>query len=130
MAPHDEDVDSARELRDRLLGPLGMHFLAAAGAYSDYLENGRSYLFACSLRRINASARELLLTCGHLLPDDHRPDALALLRHYDVWLTLWDHHSAALKPAVEEAFVFENAVNFPKDAQQRLVALYERISSG
>lgn len=128
MAAQDGQVDCARELRDRLLGPLRMHFLAAAGAYNDYLENGRSFLFACSLRRINSSARELLLRWGHLLPDDRVPDALALLRHYDVWLTLWEQHAAALKPRMDEPFVFENAVNFPRQAQERLMNLYERRS--
>jgi len=127
MAPHDGQVDHARELRDRLLGPLRMHFLAAARAYEDYLENGRSYLFACSLRRTNVSARQLLLTCGHLLPPEHSGDAIALVRHYDVWLTLWDDHSAALKPSMAEPFVFDNSVTFPKQAQQRLMDLYQQL---
>ncbi len=127
MAPHDGQVDHARELRDRLLGPLGMHFLAAGQAYEDYLQNGRSYLFACSLRRTNASARQLLLTWGHLLAAEHTADAIALVRHYDVWLTLWDKHSAALKPAMADPFVFENSVTFPRDAQERLMKLDERL---
>ncbi len=128
MAPHDGQVDHARELRDRLLGPLRMHFLAAGQAYQDYLQDGRSYLFACSLRRINAAARQLLLTWGHLLGPEHSTDAIALVRHYDVWLTLWDEHSARLMPAMADPFVFENAVNFPRSAQERLMDLYQRLS--
>jgi hypothetical protein len=127
MPPHDQPVDDARELRDRLLGPLHMHFLAARQAYEDYRQNGRSFLFACSLRRINAAARQLLLTSGHLLPEEHAPDAIALVRHYDVWLTLWDDHSARLKPAMTDPFVFENSVTFPKPAQERLLDLYQRL---
>jgi hypothetical protein len=104
-----------------------MHFLAAGQAYADYMDNGKSFLFACSLRRINASARELLLTHGHLLPKEMQPHAITLLRHYDVWLTLWDELAASMKPSLDQAFVFENPVQFPKDAQQALRQLYERI---
>lgn len=127
MAPHDKQVDDGRELRDRLLGPLRMHFLAAGQAYQDYLHNGRSYLFACSLRRISAAARQILMTWGHLLGQEHVPDALALVRHYDVWLTLWDDHSARLKPAMSDPFVFDNVVTFPKEAQKRLMELHQRL---
>jgi len=112
------------QLRDELLGPLHMHFLAAAQAYRDYLENGQSFVFACTLRRTNASARELLLRRGHLLPRERVGDAVALLRHYDVWLTCWDELAARMKPGLEDRFVFENAVTFPKDAQRRLDELF------
>ena len=114
------------KLRDLLLGPLHIHFLAAARAYGDYLENGKSFLFACSLRRTNASARQLLLTYGHLLPDDMQGHAIALLRHYDVWLTLWDQLAEEEKPSMEQAFVFENPVRFPREAQQALEDLLEQ----
>lgn len=111
--------------RDRLLGPLHMNFLAAEQAYSDYMANGKSFLFACSLRRINAGIRELLIERGHLLPPDRQGHALALIRHYDVWLTLWDD-LARTEPATEEPFVFENPVRFPKAAQEEIERLYRQ----
>jgi hypothetical protein len=116
-----------QQLRDRLLGPLHTHFLSAARAYGDYMENGKSFLFACSLRRTNASARQLLLDHGHFLPDELQPHAIALLRHYDVWLTLWDEAAATEKPSMEQAFVFENPVRFPREAQHALTAFYEQL---
>lgn len=112
-----------------LLGPLQMHFEVAAQAYADYLQNNKSFLFASSLRRTNASARALLLTHGHLLPRSLRADAVALIRHYDVWLTLWDATATAMKPRFDEPFVFENNVNFPKEAQQRVQDLYVSLAS-
>ena len=114
-------------LLDDLLGPLHMHFLAATSAYADYLAAGKSFLFACSLRRTNASARQLLLDRGWRLPESHQADAAALLRHYDAWLTLWDAHSERLRPGPGDPFVFANDVTFPKDAQERLEALYRRL---
>lgn len=115
-------------LLDDLLGPLHMHFLVAAQAYADYLAAGKSFLFAASLRRTNASARELLLAHGWRLPDALQADAAALLRHWDAWLTLWDALAERLRPEPGDPFVFANEINFPKDSQDRLEALYRRLS--
>jgi hypothetical protein len=115
-------------LLDELLGPLHMHFLVAATAYADYLAAGKSFLFAASLRRANASARELLLAHGWRLPSGLHADAAALLRHYDAWLTLWDALADRLRPEPGDPFVFANEITFPKDAQRRLEALYRELS--
>jgi hypothetical protein len=114
-------------LLDDLLGPLHMHFRVAASAYADYLAGGKSFLFASSLRRTNTGVRELLLGRGWLLPEDLQGDAAELLRHYDIWLTLWDDFARSLRPAMEDPFVFANSVNFPKASQERLEALYRRL---
>ena len=118
---------SDSRLLDDLLGPLHMHFLVAAQAYADYLAAGKSFLFASSLRRTNASARELLLAHGWRLPESHQGDAAALIRHYDAWLTLWDDHSARLRPQPADPFVFANDVTYPKESQRRLEALYAHL---
>lgn len=104
-----------------------MHFRVAASAYADYLGAGKSFLFASSLRRANAAVREILLARGWLLPEDLQADAAALLRHYDVWLTLWDDLAERLGPKMEDPFVFANAVTFPRDSQERLEALYRLL---
>ena len=117
-------------LLDDLLGPLHMHFRAASLAYADYLAEGKSFLFASSLRRINSGVRDLLLSRGWLLPEDLQADAAALLRHYDVWLTLWDDLAGRLRPAMADPFVFANAITFPKASQERLESLYGRLRAG
>ncbi|HEY0097262.1 MAG TPA: hypothetical protein VGB96_23250 [Archangium sp.] len=105
-----------------------MHFLAARAAYRGYLENGRAFLFARSLRRVNVAARTLLMSRGHLLPPPLQEDAAALVAHYDVWLTLWDAHRKALRPALADAFVFENSFTYPKDSEGRIEALFTELS--
>jgi len=120
----EQETDS--RLLDDLLGPLHMHFLVAAQAYADYLADGKSFLFAASLRRTNASARQLLLDRGWRLPDDAQADAAALIRHWDVWLTLWDNHAARLRPGPGDPFAFANEHVFPRESQARLEALYRR----
>lgn len=124
------EQDHDPRLLDDLLGPLHMHFLVAAQAYADYLAGGKSFLFACSLRRTNGSARELLLGEGWRLPESRQGDAAALLRHYDAWLTLWDAHADRSRPEPGDPFVFANDVTFPRDAQERLEALYRRLRAG
>ena len=114
-------------LLDDLLGPLHMHFLAAAAAYADYLAAGKTFLFAASLRRINGSARELLLRGGWRLPDPGQADAVALIRHYDAWMTLWDQQAARLRPEPGDPFAFANDVTYPREAEARLEALYRRL---
>ena len=121
------DQAQHEELCDLLLGPLHGHFAAAGQAYGDYLANGKAFRFACELRRTNGSARELLRTHGHLLPDDMQPHANALLHHFEVWMRLWDELVAAEKPAMEQAFAFENPVRFPRDAKEALEQLYARL---
>jgi len=118
---------TADPLTDELLGPLCMHFRSARAAYQDYLANGRSFLWANSLRRLNSAARLLLLAKGHLLPDELQEDATALIRHYDVWLTLWDDLAEHNRPALDDAFVFETRVSYPGDAEDRLRGLYDKL---
>ena len=116
--------DRDRLLRDELLGPLHMHFRAARAAYADYMANGKSFLFASSLRRINGGAHDLLLARGWLLPEALREDAVALVRHYDVWTSLWDDLAERTRPSFDEPFVFENSVTYPREAEARLERLF------
>ena len=116
-------------LLHNLLGPLHLHFATADRAYRDYQESGKSFLFACSLRRINASARALLLAHGYLLAEPLQADVLALVRHYDVWLTLWDDLERRSKPSFDDPFVFANRINFPIKSKERLEAVYREFSA-
>lgn len=122
--------EQSRQLLDELLGPLHMHFLAARLAYGDYLANGRTFLFARSLRRVNGAARELLLHKGYLLPEALQSHAAALIRHYDVWMSLWDDLAEEARPAPGDPFVFENRITYPKDSEARLREMYEQLRGG
>ena len=120
-------ADEASALLDELLGPLRTHFLGAGAAYRAYLDHGRSFLLANSLRRINLAARTLLVARGHLLPVELQACATALIGHYDVWLRLWGEQAQRLQPAPGDAFAFENEVTYPREAEQRLMRLYEDL---
>ena len=112
-----------------LLGPLHMHFLAARTAYLAYLDNGRGFVFAQSLRRTNGAARELLARRGYLLPAELQADAAALIAHYDVWTALWIDHRRRTMPGPNDPFVFENSFTYPREAEQRIEALYAQLAA-
>ncbi len=114
-------------LLDELLEPLHIHFQSARAAYSAYLDEGRTFRHAGILKRINLSARALLLDKGHWLPPQYQDCAAALVGHYDVWLSLWDAHAERMRPAPGDVFAFANAATWPREAEQRLERLYERL---
>jgi hypothetical protein len=116
-----------KALLHELLSPLHSHFLGARAAYQAYLDEGRAYRHAGSLKRINLSARALLLGKSSLLPTDVRACATALIGHYDVWLALWDELAERTRPAPGDRFVFENKVTYPREAEERLERLYEEL---
>ncbi len=116
-------------LLDELLLPLHEHFQSARAAYQAYLDEGRTFLHAASLRRVNLSARALLLGKGHLLPADLQACAAALIAHYDIWLRLWDAHAERTRPAPGDLFAFANAATYPREAEQQLEQLYEALRS-
>ena len=122
--------DPRHALLHQLLGPLHMHFRAAHAAYAAYLENGKAFLFACSLKRLNLGARGLLLERGHLLPEALRPEAIALIGHYDAWLTLWERHAEQMRPGPGDAFAFDNDVTSPRRAEAAIEALFQATSAG
>ena len=118
---------SSPPLLDELLGPLHMHFASARAAYRAYLDEGRTFLHASSLRRINLGARALLTGKGWLLPDAMQVHARALIEHYDIWLTLWEAHAERARPALADPFAFENSFTYPRDAEQALESLYQEL---
>ena len=121
------DEERREHLCRHLLRPLNDGFAAAAEAYADYLQNGKSFRAACALRRINGTARELLAEHAQLLPPLLQEHATALMHHYDVWCALWDELAEANKPAPEDAFVFQNTVRFPKESQQAFRDACQRL---
>lgn len=123
---------SAADLREplvaELLGPLHMRFRAAKAAYRSYLEQGRIFLFAQNLKRINLSSRALLLDKGWMLPEAHRAHALDLVAHWDVWLTLWEELAARASPRSSDTFVFENSFTYPREAEEALERLFADLA--
>ena len=110
-----------------LTGQLSMNLKRSATAYKEYLEGGKTFMFAKILRLYNEKIRELLLEKGYLLSDNLQTDALALISHYDIWMQKWDELKKNLNPYPDDEFSFPNNFTFPKDAAANLEQEYKRL---
>ena len=127
---------SEREWREKslseLIGPVYMHLdrtsQVAKRYKKTYKEQTTSYFDALLMRDSNEAVRSILLSKGHLLPEDLRDHAHALVAHYDVWLRRFDAKVAVEKPTAESFFDVGFAeVPFPKEAAKAFRDSYERL---
>jgi hypothetical protein len=110
-----------------LTGRLYMNLERSKTAYKEYLQGGKTYMFARILKIYNEKIRELLLEEGYLLSDSLQKDGLALISHYDIWLQKWNDLEKKLNPGPYDEFVFPNEFVFPKEAANNLEREYLRI---
>lgn len=110
-----------------LTGLLYINLKRSEFAYKEYLEGGKTYMFARILKIYNEKIRELLLEKGWLLSDSLQKDALLLISHYDIWLQKWNNLEKRLNPAPEDEFFFPNEFIFPKEAAKNLEEEYLRV---
>lgn len=111
----DRKVEKHRFTRDwkerslsTVVGPVVMHLgrtsHVAARYQKTHREKTASYFDAKLMRDSNESLRSILLSNGHLLPEDLRSHAHALVAHYDVWLRRFDAKVALEKPDTDSSF--------------------------
>lgn len=109
-----------------------MNLKRSETAYKEYLQGGKTFMFAKILRLYNEKIRELLLEKGYLLRENLQKDALALIAHYDIWMQKWDELKTNLDPSPNDEFIFPNNFTFPKEAatnlEQEFIRLKEHIS--
>jgi hypothetical protein len=116
-----------------LIGPVVMHLdrtkhVASRYRETSYAKKGTSFFEAQLMRDSNRAIRELLLSNGHLLPEQLRRPAHELVAHYDVWLRRFDEKAARENPGSESTFDVGFArPKFPGDAAQEFNALYEAL---
>ena len=71
----------------------------------------------------NEAVRDLLLTRSHLVPPELRPDADALVEHYDQWLATYEQQRR------EDGPVGPIDIAFPTEAGRRFSDTYRRYMS-
>lgn len=76
-----------------------------------------------TLKAGNEAVRDLLLTRNHLVPPELRPDADALVEHYDLWLATYERRRGEAGPdgPIDIAF--------PTEAGRRFSDTYRRYMS-
>lgn len=103
---------------DAFYAKLALLFELSQKHYKLYLENSKTYLYAKSIYRTNEEIVRLIK--GHRIDitnkSDH-DDFLALLVHYDIWMSQFEILEKQLNPLEETTFMFvrpENTPAFPK----------------
>jgi len=90
--------------------------------YHKYLESNKKFVYASILRKANGRLYEKLLDSIAYLKEETYADALELMLHLDVWMTIWDSEYEEKNPKLLDAFVFENDVNFPKSSVKKILS--------
>ena len=89
--------------------------------YQEYLESNKTFFYASILRKVNGRLYERLHDSITYLKDETYADALELMLHLDVWMTIWDSEYAEKKPQLRDTFTFDNDMNFPKSSVENLL---------
>ncbi len=111
----------------KLTGQLYMNLKRSEAAYKEYLQGGKTFMYAKTLRLYNEKIRQLIMEKGYLLPEALQNDGLALVSHYDIWMQKWDELKMRLNPSPDDEFVFANSFTFPKEAARNLEQEYVRL---
>jgi|GEM_PF-4772967 len=116
----------------KVVGPVVMHLDRTSQIATRYQKTFRekttSYFDASLMKDSNQAVRTILLSNGHLLPENLRGHSHALIAHYDVWIRRFDAKVALEKPTADSKFdVGFSEVPFPKSAAKAFRESYEYL---
>ena len=89
--------------------------------YQEYLASKKKFIYASVLRKVNARLYKKLQDSVSYLKDESFADAIELMLHLDVWMTIWDYKYEEKNPKLLDAFTFENDINFPKSSVENIL---------
>jgi hypothetical protein len=77
----------------------------------------------------NSTIKALLLSHGHLIPNDLFDDAGRLVEHFDVWLEEFERVRDEKKPELETEFVFvgPQGYGFPTQSERKFVDAFHQL---
>ena len=85
------------------------------------MESNKKFVYAPILRKVNARFYESVHDSIAYLEDVTCADALELMLHLDVWMTIWDAEYDEKKPQLCDNFTFDNDINFTKSSVDNLL---------
>ena len=86
-----------------------------------YLEPNKKFVYASVIRKINARFYTRIHDSILHLKDDTRADALDLMLHLDVWMTIRDCEYEEQNPKLLDAFTFDNDISFLKPSVGKIL---------
>jgi hypothetical protein len=107
------------------IGMLNTLLMRGYEAYQNYQKNGKTFLYAKIIKANNEATLTLILSHCHLMPPEQQKDLIKLVSHLDVWICQWDDLYTKNNPNLTDAFIFDTALNFPKESMDRLDAYFD-----
>lgn len=90
-------------------------------SYKQYLDAGKTYLHARIIFHSNFQLRDEITKHLHLADNEFRSDLLLILHHLEIWIECWVCLDREAPHKMDDTFVFETRVAFPRDAGKRAV---------
>lgn len=110
--------------QEKFLGKLDECLSRGYWAYKQYLNFGKKLLFAIEIKKNNESLLKLILDNIHIFQDQERGDLLQIVCHLDSWQRQWDYLYQRAQLELEDEFIFETEIKFPKKSLARLDDYY------
>ena len=108
----------------KVLGELNIQIKRSELAYRNYMANGKKFIYTKIIKKCNEAILNLLVGHSHLFADDMIEGSLRMIEHIDIWMEKWIDLEQTKKPGLEDEFVFENKVSFPRDVAQKIEAAF------
>ena len=97
-----DGIKFTRDWKERSLstvvGPVVMHLNRTKKVAERYRNNPVSFFDAKIMKHSNVAVRDILVTNGHLIPENLREVSHRLIEHYDVWIRRFDKKVAKENP--------------------------------
>ncbi len=90
-------------------------------AYTDYLEGGHTYRFACVLWLSNERIVHLINTYSHMFDEEQQDNMKAITAHLVVWQDCWRKLDATADFKKNDRFVFQNDHRFPREQANKFI---------
>tara|TARA_B100000780_G_scaffold178845_1_gene125393 strand:- start:350 stop:676 length:327 start_codon:yes stop_codon:yes gene_type:complete len=90
--------------------------------YDDYILNGKTFLYAKSLRLINGQILDLIKKLNFEKNNELKKPFFALKQHIEEWIIIWDKEQFEKKPEDNDVFIFNGYKKYPKDLELLLIS--------
>ena len=89
--------------------------------YDEYLKSDKKFIYALILRKVNGRLYERIADSAMYFKGGNHVDALELMLHLDVWMSIWDCECKEKKPQLSDVFAFQSNNKFPTDSVEKLL---------
>ncbi|MDG1766151.1 MAG: hypothetical protein P8H98_05115 [Flavobacteriales bacterium] len=90
-------------------------------AYTDYLEGGQTYDYACILWLSNSRIVQLVSDYSNYFEASQKENIAALVDHLKVWQKCWIELDASADFEAKDTFVFQNDHRFPREQANNFI---------